>query len=72
MEDNCKQFIFCFRAAQVTLALFSIAIFFSYALQFYVVMEIMGPNLLRPNVPERWYNVSDFTLRIVLNIFTCK
>jgi len=57
-------------AAQITLALFSIAIFFSYALQFYVVMEIMGPNLLRPNVPERWYNLSDFTLRIVLNIFT--
>jgi len=57
-------------AAQLTLALFSIAIFFSYALQFYVVMEIMGPNLLQPNVPERWYNASDFALRIVLNIFT--
>lgn len=57
-------------AAQVTLALFSLAIFFSYALQFYVVMEILGPNVLRPNVSERWYSTADFFSRIVINVFT--
>lgn len=57
-------------AAQVTLALFSLAIFFSYALQFYVVMEILGPNVLRPNVSERWYSTADFLSRIFINVFT--
>merc|ERR1719210_1215292 len=58
-------------AAQITLALFSIAIFFSYALQFYVVMEIMGPNVIRPNVSsERMFNIVEFLTRIGLNLFT--
>jgi len=57
-------------AGQITLALFSLAIFFSYALQFYVVMEILGPNLLKRYVPDRWYNFADYSLRFVLNVFT--
>jgi len=57
-------------AAQLTLCLFSLAIFFSYALQFYVVMEILGPNVLQPRVPERWYALTDFSVRIGLNLFT--
>ena len=61
-----------FSAGQITLALFSLAIFFSYALQFYVVMEILGPNLLKRYVPDRWYNLADYSLRFVLNVFTCK
>ena len=28
----------------------SVAIFFSYALQFYVVIDIIGPNIIKPNV----------------------
>ena len=39
--------------AQAALCMFSVAIFFSYALQFYVVMDIIGPNILRPLCSER-------------------
>jgi len=56
--------------AQIALLLFSVSIFFSYALQFYVLMEIVGPNVIRPLVPEQWYSVSDYTTRIVINIIT--
>ena len=63
---------FFFRPAQIALLLFSVSIFFSYALQFYVLMEIVGPNVIRPLVPEQWYSVSDYTTRIVINIITCK
>ena len=55
-------------AAQVTLFLYSLAIFFSYALQFYVVMEIVGKNILVQKVPERWLKVVDFVTRILLNV----
>ena len=61
-----------FSPAQIALLLFSVSIFFSYALQFYVLMEIVGPNVIRPLVPEQWYSVSDYTTRIVINIITCK
>ena len=37
--------------------------FFSYTLQFYVVMEILGPNVLRPRVSEEWYNLTEFFVR---------
>jgi hypothetical protein len=56
----------------VTLFLYSLAIFFSYALQFYVVMEILGPNVIAPRVPARWYGTVDFFTRIGLNVFTRK
>ena len=58
------------RAAQLTLFLYSLAIFFSYALQFYVLMEILGKNVIAPRVPERWFNTADFLTRILLNIIT--
>jgi len=57
--------------AEAALAMFSIAIFFSYALQFYVVMDILGPNVIRPNVSsERMFNIVEFLTRIGLNLFT--
>ena len=48
---------------QVTLLLLSLAVFFSYALQFYVLMEILGPNVLRPRVSEEWYSITEFFVR---------
>ena len=56
----------------MTLLFYSLAIFFSYALQFYVVMEIVGKNVIAPKVPERWLNFADVTARIVLNVFVSK
>jgi len=57
--------------AQAALAMFSIAIYFSYALQFYVVMDILGPNVIRPNVSsDRMFNIVEFLTRIGLNVFT--
>ncbi|XP_023344937.1 proton-coupled amino acid transporter 1 isoform X1 [Eurytemora carolleeae] len=56
--------------AQSALVMFSLAIFFSYALQFYVVMDIIGPNLIKPYVPERLYMPAEYTTRILLNVFT--
>lgn len=58
--------------AQAALCMFSVAIFFSYALQFYVVMDIIGPNILRPLCSERVFPVAEFTTRIFLNILTCR
>merc|ERR1711973_668704 len=41
------------------------------ALQFYVVMDILGPNVIRPNVSsERMFNIVEFLTRIGLNLFT--
>ena len=57
--------------AQSALAMFSLAIFFSYALQFYVVMDILGPNVIRPNVSsDRMFNIVEFLTRIGLNVLT--
>merc|ERR1712241_861472 len=33
-------------------------------------MEILGPNVLQPRVPERWYALTDFSVRMGLNLFT--
>ena len=41
----------------------SLSVFFSYTLQFYVVMEILGPNVLRPRVSEEWYPLTEFSIR---------
>ena len=56
----------------MTLLFYSLAIFFSYALQFYVVMEIVVKNVIAPKVPERLINFADVTARIVLNVFVSK
>ena len=58
--------------AEMALGMFSVAIFFSYALQFYVVMDIIGPNILRPLCSERVFPIAEFTTRVLLNILTCR
>ena len=60
----------CYSAAQICLFLFSLSIFFSYALQFYVLMEIFGPNVLRPLVSDRWYSPMEYLTRVILNVIT--
>merc|ERR1712058_66717 len=52
------------------LAMFSVAIFFSYALQFYVVMDIIGPNILRPHVSDRMFPYVEQFTRVLLNVLT--
>jgi len=56
--------------AQLALCMFSIAIFFSYALQFYVVMDIIGPNIIKPNVSDIMYPFVEFMTRVFLNVLT--
>ena len=70
--SNKKYQILFFRAAQIALFLFSLSIFFSYALQFYVLIEILAPNVIKPLVNERWYSLVEYIVRIILNIITCK
>eukprot|EP00088_Acartia_fossae_P007143 TRINITY_DN13325_c0_g1_i1.p1 TRINITY_DN13325_c0_g1~~TRINITY_DN13325_c0_g1_i1.p1 ORF type:complete len:518 (-),score=24.62 TRINITY_DN13325_c0_g1_i1:787-2340(-) len=56
--------------AQSSLLMFSLAIFFSYALQFYVVMDIIGPNIIKPRVSDRMYSTVEYLTRILLTVFT--
>lgn len=56
----------------MTMILFAIAVFFSYALQFYVLMEIVGANVIRPRVSERWYLPAEYFARAALNVLTCE
>merc|ERR1711892_1218475 len=56
--------------AQLALCMFSIAIFFSYALQFYVVMDIIGPNIIKPNVSDRMYPFVEWITRVLLTVLT--
>merc|ERR550519_1664056 len=56
--------------AEIALLMFSVAIFFSYALQFYVVMDIIGPNILKPVVSDRMYPYAEFLTRVLINLFT--
>ena len=56
--------------AELALAMFSVAIFFSYALQFYVVMDIIGPNILRPRVSDQMFPYAEQATRIILNVLT--
>ena len=52
--------------------MYIVDIFFTYAVQFYVVMDIVGPNLVRPAVGERMYPYAEHGMRILVNIFTCE
>ena len=54
----------------MTLLLLSLAVFFSYALHFYVLMEILGPNVIRARVTEEWYFLTEFAVRVILNVVT--
>merc|ERR1719193_2592067 len=56
--------------AQSSLIMFSVAIFFSYALQFYVVMDIIGPNIIKPHVSDRMYLPVEYATRILITVFT--
>ena len=56
----------------LSIILFSVSIFFSYALQFYVLMEIVSPNVLRPMVSDRWFSATEYLARIIINLITCK
>ena len=58
--------------AKLALSMFSVAIFFSYALQFYVVMDIIGPNILKPRCSDRMYPYAEFSTRVLINVFTRK
>ena len=56
--------------AQLAMAMFSVAIFFSFALQFYVVMDIIGPNLIRPATSDAAYPWVEQLVRVLLNVIT--
>lgn len=64
-----------FRLAQVIIVMFSIAIFFTYAIQFYVPLEILVPfaqaKARQFNVVDKDVTV-DFVLRYILILITCK
>ena len=56
--------------AELAMAMFSIAIFFSFALQFYVVMDIIGPNLIRPATSDATFPWVEQLVRVLLNVLT--
>ena len=63
-----------FRLAQVIIVMFSIAIFFTYAIQFYVPLEILVPIA---QAKARQFHMDrdvtvDFVLRYFLILITCK
>ncbi len=61
-------------AAQAVYCLFCFAIFFSYALQFYVLMDIVNRNLLIPKLGEdsKWLLPAELLCRTAINIVTCE
>jgi len=54
--------------AQTCQAMFAIAVYFSYALQFYVVMDIIRNSLIRNYVHEKWSLCMEFVVMFLLNI----
>lgn len=56
-------------AAQLTLCLYSMAIFFSYALQFYVVIDIIDRNIMSKLCGWK-YEAADIFVRTMLNTLT--
>lgn len=63
---------FIHRLAQSVLLMMGVAIFFSYSLQFYVPVNIIGPWVKNRLSTERSKEISDYVLRIALVVFTCK
>jgi len=56
-------------AAQLTLCLYSMAIFFSYSLQFYVVIDIIDRNIM--SKLSGWkYEAADILVRTMINTLT--
>ena len=60
-----------FRLAQIVILMMSLAIFFSYGLQFYVPIELLLPPL-KARVSEQWQLTAEFVLRYSIVLFTCK
>jgi len=56
-------------AAQLTLCLYSMAIFFSYSLQFYVVIDIIDRNIMSKLCGWK-YEAADIFVRTMLNTLT--
>lgn len=57
-------------AGQITLCLYSMAIFFSYSLQFYVVIDIIKKNILEKKWSGRSLIIADMAVRVMVNITT--
>merc|ERR1712020_470839 len=57
-------------AGQITLCLYSLAIFFSYSLQFYVVIDIIKKNILEKKWGGRSLIIADMAVRVMVNITT--
>jgi len=53
--------------AQACQAMFALAVFFSYALQFYVVMDIITKDFINKHVSENWRIIVEFGVRFMLN-----
>ena len=60
----------CFRLAQIIILLFATAIFLSYAIQFYVPLEILLPAA-KARFP-RHENLVDYGLRYAFVLVTCE
>jgi len=54
--------------AQSCQAMFALAVYFSYALQFYVVMDIISSNVITTYIPDNWQLLVDYTIRFLLNL----
>ena len=57
--------------AQIIIVMMSLAIFFSYGLQFYVPLELILPSL-QAKVSENFHLAAEFILRYSLVLLTCK
>ena len=60
------------RLAQTCQAMFAIAVYFSYALQFYVIMDIIRHSFIKTYVCDRWSLCAEYAVMFLLNIFICK
>ena len=60
-----------FRLAQIVILMMSLAIFFSYGLQFYVPIELLLPPL-KARVSEQWQLTAEFVLRYSIVLFFFK
>ena len=49
--------------AEAALSLYCLDIFLSYPLQFYVIMDIIGPTIIQPAVSDTLYPYVDFLTR---------
>jgi len=54
--------------AQSCQAMFALAVYFSYALQFYVVMDIINSNIITTYIPDNWQLLVDYAIRFLLNL----